>query len=59
MKKKYTKGGARPGAGRKPLPEGVEKKEKYSVSLHPSYAKKVIAKFGSITKAVESLELFL
>jgi hypothetical protein len=47
-------GGRREGAGRKPV-EGLEKKAQYSASLRPSDAKRLIDKFGSITKALESL----
>jgi hypothetical protein len=49
-------GGSRKGAGRKKAEElGVEKKKQYSASLRPSDAKRLIDKFGSITKALESL----
>lgn len=53
---KKTQGGARKGAGRKSAEElGVEKKKMYPAYLYPTQAEKIVNKFGSITKAVESL----
>jgi hypothetical protein len=49
-------GGKREGAGRKPAAElGLEKKKMFPAYLYPSQAKKIVGKYGSITKAVESL----
>jgi hypothetical protein len=53
---KNKSGGARKGAGRKSADElGVEKKKVYPAYLYPTQAEKIVKKFGSITKAVESL----
>lgn len=53
---KGKSGGTRKGAGRKSAEElGVEKKKMYPAYLYPSQAKKIIKKYGSVTKAVESL----
>ena len=53
---KGKSGGARQGAGRKSAEElGVEKKKMFPAYLYPSQAKKIVKKYGSITKALESL----
>lgn len=50
---KGKSGGAREGAGRKATDK--EKKKMYAAYLYPSHAKKILKKYGSVTKAIESL----
>lgn len=53
---KGKSGGFREGSGRKTAEElGVEKKKMFPAYLYPSQAAKIVKKYGSITKAVESL----
>lgn len=53
---KNKSGGYRKGSGRKSAEElGIEKKKMYPAYLYPSQATKIVKKYGSITKAIESL----
>lgn len=54
--KKETRGGFQPGAGRKSAKAlGVEKKESVTVRMYPSEKKMLIAKYGGLQAAVDSL----
>jgi hypothetical protein len=56
MTKYYQRGGARAGAGRPTAKDtGIEKKRSYTVSIKPTDKAKICKKYGSLSKAIETL----
>lgn len=54
--KQPAHGGRREGAGRKSAEDlGVEKKKTYQAYLYPSQYELIKARYGSVTRALESL----
>lgn len=54
MSEKKQHGGSRPGAGKKRKESG-EKKVATTVRMYPSDKKKIVKKFGTLQKGIDSL----